>query len=421
MPLLLYTVLFYILSPFLVLRLLQRSLKAPAYRRRIAERFGFFTCQAMEKSLWVHAVSVGEVIAAIPLIRELQSRYPDHVVVVTTMTPTGSERVRDMLGDSVFHVYAPYDLPFSLKRFMAKTRPALLLIMETEIWPNMVCCARDAGVPVVLANARLSEKSARGYARLRALTEAVFSRFSRIVAQTEADAERFRSLGAESGQVLVSGSVKFDITIDDALREQALAERNAWQADRRPVWICASTHEGEESMILEAFSQVRAAVPEALLLVAPRHPERFDAVAALIERSGLGYARRSHGDQVGGVAVLLLDTMGELKLLFGCADVASVGGSFIPRGGHNSLEPAAWGLPLVNGPSDYNFLEISALLQQAGALTLADSAETLAREVLGLLQDDAVRQQRGDAAIGVIEANRGALGRLLGVIDGVLS
>ncbi|MBB3048360.1 3-deoxy-D-manno-octulosonic-acid transferase [Litorivivens lipolytica] len=417
MPLFIYTCLFYLISPLLLLRLLQRSVKAPEYRRRMAERFGFFTAPPKRGGIWVHAVSVGEVIAAVPMIKVLQERYPEQAITVTTMTPTGSERVQAMLGDSVFHVYAPYDMPDAIGRFLRRTGPQTLVIMETEIWPNMVCCARRAGLEVVLANARLSEKSARGYARLPALTKRVFSAISMVVAQHRSDAERFRSLGVPDAQLSVSGSVKFDIDVPESLRQQAQDERRKLGLAGRPVWLCASTHEGEETLILKAFSQIREQVPEAALLIAPRHPERFDQVAALIASGNWSMVRRSSGDHPEGADILLLDTMGELMLLFGCADVATVGGSLIERGGHNSLEPAAWGLPLVNGPSDFNFAAISELLQQAGALSIVDTAEALASEVAELLKSEALREQRGALARQVVAENRGALERLLEHID----
>lgn len=420
MSLLFYTCLFYLITPLLVLRLWQRSLRAPAYRQRIAERFGFFAAPELSGSIWVHAVSVGEVIAAVPMIRELQARYPDRPLVVTTMTPTGSERVQAMLGDSVFHVYAPYDTPGAIKRFLRRVSPKVLIIMETEIWPNMVCCSRKAGVEVVLANARLSEKSARGYGRLAALTRRIFSSISKVVAQHRSDAERFLALGVSDAQLTVSGSVKFDIDISADLREKARLERRKLGLESRPVWLCASTHEGEEGLILQAFSQVREALPDAILLIAPRHPERFNLVAEQIAAEGWTLRQRSKGESGEQAEVLLLDTMGELLLLFGCADVATVGGSLIDRGGHNSLEPAAWGVPLINGPSDYNFSAISGLLQDAGALIIVDSAERLASEVQLLFQNETLRRERGALARGVVEQNRGALEQLLAEVGDFL-
>lgn len=423
MPLLLYTSCFYLLLPFMVLRLYQRSLRAPAYRRRIAERFAFFKVPdvAASRPLWVHAVSVGEVVAAVPMIRQIQQRFPHLPVVVTTMTPTGSERVRAMLGDTVFHVYAPYDAPTIVRRFIRRLNPRALIIMETEIWPNTVITCWRQGIDVVLANARLSEKSARGYARLGGLTGQVFGAFSHIVAQTDADAGRFVELGAVPSKVVTSGSIKFDIHITAEQRQAARAERQKLAADHRPVWICASTHEGEEDIILHAFSALLVRHPDTLLMIAPRHPERFDKVAAKIAVRGFDFARRSDNSELAGKPVLLLDTMGELALLFGCADVATVGGSLIDRGGHNSLEPAAWGLSLVNGESDFNFAEISRLLQHSGALMVVRDQVELGEQVAALLADDALRKQRGAAGFAVIEQNRGALERLLVVLQGYLA
>lgn len=422
MPLLLYTSCFYLLLPFMVLRLLQRSLRSPAYRRRIAERFAVFAVPPAPelRPLWVHAVSVGEVVAAVPMIRELQQRYPAMPIVVTTMTPTGSERVQALLGSRVFHVYAPYDVPIILSRFLRRLNPRALVIMETEIWPNTVLACRRRGIDVVLANARLSEKSAAGYARLARLTRQVFSAFSHIVAQTEADAARFVALGAAASRTVVSGSIKFDIHIDDAQRQAALRERQLLAPAERPVWICASTHEGEEEIILRAFAAVLERQPDSLLMIAPRHPERFDAVAGKIAAAGFGFVRRSQGGVPEGEPVLLLDTMGELALLFGCADVATVGGSLIDRGGHNSLEPAAWGLPLVNGASDFNFAEISQLLQDSGALLVVRNAVGLGEQVALLLANEGLRKQKGAAGFKVIEQNCGALERLLGVLQDYL-
>ena len=423
MPLLLYTGCFYLLLPFMVLRLLHRSLRAPEYRRRIGERFARFNVPSLpgEQPLWVHAVSVGEVVAAVPMIRQLQTRYPALPIVVTTMTPTGSERVQALLGDSVFHVYAPYDVPVIIKRFLKRIKPQVLVIMETEIWPNTVLTCRKSGVEVVLANARLSEKSARGYARLSRLSRQVFGAFSTIVAQTKADATRFTALGAPSSRMVVSGSIKFDVHIDGATRQAAKQAREQLAAGARPVWICASTHEGEEELILRAFSEVLAQQPDTLLMIAPRHPERFETVAAKIAAAGFGFVRRSEGGVPAGQPVILLDTMGELALLFGCADVATVGGSLIERGGHNSLEPAAWGLPLVNGASDFNFAEISHMLQDSGALAIVGSERELGAQVSQLLLDEKLREQKGAAGLKVIEDNRGALERLLAVVQDYLN
>lgn len=418
MPRLLYTLFFYAIVPLVLLRLCYRALKAPAYRHRIGERFGFFRRPNVDGCIWVHAVSVGEAIAAAPLIRRLLQQYPDIPLVVTTMTPTGSERVRALFGDSVFHVYAPYDLPDAVARFLNRVRPRLAVIMETEIWPNTVAACRKRGIDVLLANARLSERSANGYARLAGLTRLVFGQLSHVVAQTQADADRFTELGVDRAALTVSGSIKFDISLGEPLRAEAARLKQLWsEGGQRQLWIAASTHEGEDEQILDAFAQLRHRQGEALLILVPRHPERFERVAALVSERGFTLHRRSRGEALApGTQVLLGDTMGELLLLYGCADVATVGGSLIEHGGHNSLEPAAWGLPLVNGPSEFNFAQVSELLQQAGALEVAEDSAALAARVGELLQQPERARVAGEAARAVVEANRGALDRLLAVV-----
>lgn len=417
----LYTVFYYFLTPFIVLRLWWRGRLAPAYRQRIPERFGFFTPPENQKAcLWVHAVSVGETIAAVPLIKKLQQQYPDKTIVVTTMTPTGSERVKALLGDSVFHVYAPYDLPGAVARFIRRLNPELLLIIETELWPNMVHGCRSQGVSVLLANARLSEKSARGYRRFSALTTPMLQSLSQVAAQTSEDAERFIHLGLPNERCEVTGSIKFDIKLDVELVDQAGQLKQRWSgAGQRLIWLAASTHEGEESVLIDAFKQLKQQPDFAslLLVIVPRHPERFDTVAELVTASGCRLLRRTSGLLPSASdEVYLVDTMGELLLLLKASDIAFVGGSLIQRGGHNTLEPAACGLPIITGESDYNFKAISRLLSDAGGLQQVTDVTSLVAAMGRLLGDSALRQQRGEAALSVVEANRGALNHLLALI-----
>lgn len=415
----LYSLLFYCLLPLVLLRLIYRAVRAPDYRRRIAERFGFFAAPARQGGLWMHAVSVGEVIAAVPLIEHFLATRPDLPVVVTTMTPTGSERVQAIFGERVFHVYAPYDLPDAVERFLGAIKPAAAVIMETEVWPNLVCATAAHGIPVLLANARLSEKSARGYRRVAPLSREVFTAFAQILAQADADAERFRSLGVAEHCLQVTGSVKFDITVADQLQQRVVALRQSWGG--RPVWIAASTHAGEDQPLLAAHKKLLKTHPELLLILVPRHPERFNQVAELIGQQGLSFARRSQGGGVAaGQQVLLADTMGELLMLYGTADIAFVGGSLVERGGHNFLEPAAWGLPVVVGPSEFNFAEAAQLLDQADARCVVASEADLTSTLASLLGDAAERQRMGDAARAVLEKNRGALQRQILVIEQAL-
>ncbi|UZE95756.1 lipid IV(A) 3-deoxy-D-manno-octulosonic acid transferase [Alkalimarinus alittae] len=400
-----------------MLRLLYRAWKAPAYAARWLERFALFPQQSLNKPIWVHAVSVGETIAAAPLIKSLQQRYPERDIVVTTMTPTGSERVQALFGDSVFHVYAPYDLPSSVKRFLRKIKPEMLIIMETELWPNIVHCTARSGAPVILANARLSERSARGYQRVRFIAQPMLRGLSRIVAQNAADADRFKLAGAEEGRVVVSGSIKFDFSIDSSITTKSHDLKLQW-GKNRPVWIAASTHQGEDQPALDAHKKLLKQWPDALLIIVPRHPERFKSVYQLCTRAGYKTAKRSSKDMLDEtVQVLLADTMGELMLFYAAADVAFVGGSLIESGGHNPLEPAALKMPVIMGPHIFNFEGICHELSAAGGLKFVGSAELLADRVGEFFEDEPYRQEVGLAANVVVEANRGALDRLLSEID----
>ena len=417
----LYTLLLHLALPLIVLRLYLRGRKAPAYRQRIAERFAFRLPALQPSGIWVHAVSVGESIAAAPMIRALRERHPELPITVTCMTPTGSERIRALFGDSVQHCYLPYDLPWVAARFLGRVRPKLAVIMETELWPNHIHQCATSGIPTVLANARLSEKSARGYARFAGLTRPMLAEMNWIAAQTEAEAERFRQLGARPDCVSVTGSIKFDLTIDPELKVRAQALRASWGADNRPVWIAASTHAGEDEIVLAAHRQLLAAQPDSLLILVPRHPERFDAVHALSLREGFSTVRRSSGQLVGDAdQVLLGDTMGELLFLYALADLAFVGGSLVPNGGHNLLEPAALGLPVLSGPHLFNFLDIAAQLRAEGALLELTDDNELTLQLRQLLASPRERQRRGSAALAVLRANQGALGQLLEGMENLL-
>jgi 3-deoxy-D-manno-octulosonic-acid transferase len=415
----LYTLLFHLGLPLVALRLGYRAWRAPAYARRVAERFAFRLPPLQPGGIWLHAVSVGESIAAAPLIRELLARYPDLPITVTCMTPTGSERIQALFGGveyrgRVQHCYLPYDLPWAAARFLARVRPKLALIMETELWPNHIHQCARRGIPVALANARLSERSARGYARFARLTAPMLAELSLIAVQTAAEAERFRRLGARSECVEVTGSIKFDLHIDPELPRRASALREQWGASRRPLWIAASTHAGEDESVLAAHRQLLKQWPEALLVLVPRHPERFAPVFELCQREGFATRRRSSGEPLAaGDQVLLGDTMGELLFLYALADVAFVGGSLVANGGHNLLEPAALGKPVLSGPHLFNFLEIAAQLREAGALGEVADAAALAGRVAELWHEPARAMQMREAGLAVLQANQGALARLL--------
>lgn len=417
----LYTLLFHLGLPLVFLRLLWRAWRAPAYSRRIGERFAIGLPPLEPGGIWVHAVSVGESIAAAPMIRELMRRHPQLPITVTCMTPTGSERIQALFGDTVQHCYLPYDLPWAAARFLDRIRPRLAVVMETELWPNHIHQCARRGIPVALANARLSERSARGYARFARLTAPMLAELSLIAVQTATEAERFRQLGARPESVEVTGSIKFDLSIDPVLLERAAELRTQWDATQRPLWIAASTHAGEDEIILAAHRQLLAQHPQALLILVPRHPERFGSVVELCRKAGFATVRRSQGEAVTAqTEVLVGDTMGELLFLYALADIAFVGGSLMPNGGHNLLEPAALGKPVLSGPHLFNFLEIAAQLRDAGALQEVADAGELAAAVDALWNEPAMIDLMRNAGLDVLKANQGALEQLLAGLQRLL-
>ena len=412
----LYTALFYLGLPLVAIRLWLRSRKAPAYAKRIGERFSIGLPAMAPGGIWVHAVSVGESIAAAPMIRALLERYPQLPITVTCMTPTGSERIQALFANQprIQHCYLPYDLPCAAARFLDRVQPKLAVIMETELWPNHIHQCAKRAIPVALANARLSERAAKGYGRFRQLTQPMLAEMSLFAVQTNAEAERFRALGARAETVEVTGSIKFDLSIDPTLLQRASDLREQWQASQRPVWIAASTHEGEDEVVLAAHRQLLASHPDALLILVPRHPERFNSVFELCQQQGFNTVRRSSGAPVNAdTAVLLGDTMGELLFLYALADSAFVGGSLVPNGGHNLLEPAALAKPVLSGPHLFNFLEIAALMRNAKALQEVEDAHGLAVAVQRLFELPRDAQQMAEAGLTVMRANQGALQRLL--------
>ncbi len=414
----LYSLLWYCLLPFLFIRLYWRGRLAPAYRQRWNERLAYrYGGEPLAGCVWFHAVSVGEFMAAAPLIDAVMTRHPDTPILITTTTPTGSARVQERFGDRVHHVYCPWELPGALRRFMRHFNPRLAVIMETELWPNLTRIAEQHNCRLLLANGRLSANSYRGYAKLRALVQPLLQRFDCLSVQTAGDAKHFLQLGADPQAVVVNGSIKFDLSLSDALRDDASALRHP--LGERPVWIAASTHPEEEAKVLAAQQQLLTTHPDALLIWVPRHPERFDAVAQQVQSAHLSLARRSQRDAVTrDTCIYLADTMGELLLLYGVADVALVGGSLdAALGGHNLLEPAAWEKPVLSGIHLKNFMAIADLLEAAGGLQKVESAQQLGVLLGRLLDDAATRQMLGEKAASVVAANRGALARLITQVD----
>jgi len=411
----LYSLVFTLCMPLVLFRLLLRARKAPAYARRWHERLALGG-DLRPDGIWIHAVSVGEAIAAAPMVRQLLERYPQLPVTITCMTPTGSEQIRKMFGDRVGHAYLPYDLPWLQRRFIRRLRPRVGVIMETELWPNMVHEAKAVEVPLILANARLSERSARGYRRVGWLVRPMFAALDWVAAQTEAEAQRFARLGVDRDSISITGSIKFDLQPDSDVLEQAAGLRGQW--GERPVWIAASTHAGEDEYILAAHRQVLDSHSDALLILVPRHPERFGDVAKLITGASMSAVLRSSGEApMRTDQVLLGDTMGELMMFYACADIAFVGGSLVAHGGHNYLEPAALGLPIISGPHSFNFTEISELLQGAGALQRVADQRELATAVIRLINEPTAARQAGAAGLAVVKDNQGALDQLLQGID----
>ncbi|MDH3641840.1 MAG: lipid IV(A) 3-deoxy-D-manno-octulosonic acid transferase [Gammaproteobacteria bacterium] len=415
-----YQVLLILAYPVVRLRLLWRARREPDYGRRIAERFGHVPEGVPLNPVWFHTVSAGETIAAAPVIRKLAEEFPELQFLVTTMTPTGSAQVRTLLGDHVAHCYAPYDFSWGVRRFYAAVAPKLLVLMETELWPNLINVAHEREVPAVLVNARLSERSARGYARIGSLTRTMLEQLSFIACQYPDHAERFLALGAAASRVSAPGSIKFDVQLPADHADRVAELRSAWGLAGRPVWIAGSTHPGEEEIILAAHRTVRGACPDACLLLVPRHPARADEVERLTREAGFQVVRQSElssfSSEAGAPEVVLADTMGQLLYLYGLSDVAFLGGSLVSVGGHNPIEAAICAQPLIMGPETFNFPDVVAAFSDAGCLFLVRDAEQLASRVTSWLADNGLRADLGQAAHRVVTENTGATGRLLDLL-----
>ena len=408
-----YNVLLCLALPAVWVRLFVRARREPAYAERRAERFGRVPADVGRDVVWFHTVSAGEAIGAAPVIRALKARLPDARFLVTTMTPAGSDQVIERLGDIVDHCYAPYDFPWAVRRFVRRVRPRALFLMETELWPNVIAATHATGASVCLINARLSERSARGYGRAGPLTRRVLAQLDQIICQYEDTARRFEALGAAPARLAVTGSVKFDLALPDDLDVGVERLREAWVGDRR-AWIAGSTHPGEDEIVLDAHRALTERFPGLLLILAPRHPARADRLAMLARERGLRPAMLSAGP--GGrdgrtPDVLVADAMGRLIYLYGVADVAFLGGSLVPVGGHNPIEAAVHGIPLLMGPHRFNWTEIVRRFSDAQCLHHA-SRDGLATIVGDLLADDARRRSEGRRARSVVEENQGVTGEV---------
>ncbi len=409
-----YTLLIALASVPAGLMLRWRDRGHPNANRRWLERYGRLPSGISAVAVWVHAASVGEVLASAPLIHKLLALHGEGRVAVSCFTTTGSEQITRLWGGKVVHLYLPFDLPFAVDRFLQRLAPRVAIIIETELWPNLYRSLHRRGIPLVIANARLSERSMRGYSHAVGLIHETLAACTLVAAQSETDALRFRTLGAAA--VVTTGNIKFDVEVPATQREAGLALRARLGA-ARPAWIAASTHEGEETAALIAHRQLLQTQPEALLIVVPRHPQRFESTWKLIEASGLRAARRQHDPIDAHTQVLLGDSMGEMFVYLGAADVAFVGGSLVAIGGHNILEPAAIGIPVLFGPHMQNFADARMLLlDSGGGIEIADAA-ALCTTLTNLFGDTAARRAAGDKALQALTTGRGALLRLLEAID----
>jgi len=410
----LYSLLIYCAVPFAFALVLWRGLRDRSYWQGLSERFGWGPRLSSAPAIWLHAVSLGEMSAAAPLVRALRSRYPESPLALTSATPTGRARARSLFGDTVDVRFLPYDTPGAVARFLDRVRPRLAVIMETELWPNLFKECERRGVPLVLASARLSAKSVSRYRRLGRLFRDIFSASSLIAAQTALDAERFIAIGAQSARTHVMGNIKFDVELSAGVVDQGRELRAAF-GGVRPTWIAGSTHAGEEEQVLAAHDELRGGT---LLILVPRHPDRFRAVAELLSSRGVRFTRRSSGVLPDAATqVVLADSVGELAVLYAAADAAFVGGSLVPIGGHNLLEPAALGLPVLTGPYQSNAQDIARLLVQQGAALQVADAQELAAALARLLADPEERRRIGAIGRHIVESNRGSVARLLDLIE----
>ena len=402
---------FYVLTPLILLRVLYQGLSEPRYKETLLQRFGFVSPITEQRLIWVHAVSAGETNAAAPLVNRLLAA--GYKVLITTMTPTGRERVERLFGSRVYHTYAPYDLPMAVNRFISRTGAVSLVIVDTELWPNMIWHAHKAGLQVLLVNGRMSERSARGYARVAPLTRLMLSCIDIVAVQTQSHGDRFEALGLDRSRLEIAGSIKFDITLPADLEDRTKQIRQ--RLGSRRIFIAASTHEGEEEILLEAFAELKQ--KDSLMVLAPRHPRRAPEVARLCCSHELKVVRHSEAVPVSrDTSVYLLDTIGELMYFYNVADLAFVGGSLVPVGGHNPMEPAGVGVPVIMGPYQQNIDDIGAMFQEAQGMIVCDSASSLTLAIDEVFSDENLRRSLIANASGVMEENRGALDKVVRLV-----
>ncbi|QBQ64302.1 3-deoxy-D-manno-octulosonic acid transferase [Actinobacillus indolicus] len=418
---LIYTFLGYLIQPFVLFLMWKKGRKAPGYRKRLNERYGFYgdEVKPQKKGIVVHAASVGEVIAATPLIRTIQEKYPHLAITVTTVTPTGSARVRAAFGDTVSHFYLPYDLPDAIQRFLDFIEPKLVIVIETELWPNLIRQIHQRQIPFVIANARLSPRSAKRYGWIKPYLQTMFDEIDMILAQDKVSADRYIQLGFDPKRLVNTGNLKFDLEITESLRIKVKETAQQLQLIHRPVWIAGSTHEGEEKMLLEAHKQLLTLYPNLVLILVPRHPERFDSVETLLQKMQVAYVTRSSQQPLQSTtSVLFGDTMGEMMLLYGLAQVAFVGGSLVKHGGHNPLEPIAFELPVISGVHTFNFPEIFAKLREVkGVIEIQSDVSAIVNAVNYFFEYPELGKHISQAGFEVLQENQGALARHLELLS----
>jgi len=414
-----YSVIIYLIFPFVILRLLWRGISNPAYRQRIPERLGLVKRDSQKPIIWIHAVSVGETIAAQPLIEALINNYPNYRILLTTTTPTGSDRVKSLFSDRVMHVYFPYDLPEIIYRFLKRIKPQIFIVVETEIWPNLYAACYKRKIPIIIVNARLSERSTKSYLKIKNLVAETLSYVSQIAVRSEADAVSFKKLGADSSKIQVTGNIKFDISVDKKQIEKGKQRKKDW-GKSRPVWIAASTHEGEDEELLTIYLSLLKNFPTLLLVLIPRHPERFDRVYQLCsELHAQDIKTLRHSDQSTykdvQVNIILGDSMGEMQSWFATADIAFIGGSLVKTGGHNPLEAIVQNVPVVSGQYMFNFEDIVTELQGISLLTICDSPLEVQNNVERLLKND--HSTVNDESKLVMQRLGGVTSRLIGIVS----
>lgn len=415
----LYSLLFYVLLPFILLRLWWRGIKSPGYRERIGERLGDVSKIDDRPVIWLHAVSVGETMAAKPLIDALLVRFPEYQLVVSNTTPTGSAQLQRLYPEGVQHCYFPYDVPHAIERFLDNIKPSILIVMETELWPNLYHQCSEQNIPIVLANARLSAKSLQGYQKVTSLVKPVLQEVSYLGAQSQQDLERFHQLGAVKDKSGIAGNLKYQMTVpDDALKHAAKIKDEVGQ---RPIWIAASTHQGEDEQLLAIHKRLLESYPNLLMLLVPRHPERFEDVVKLCHETGLGVVQRSQR-QLPTVtdSIWLIDSMGELMMFYALAEFAFIGGSLVKTGGHNPLEPAALKLACATGPHTFNFTDITDTLLAANAIEQVENEAELVALFLAWLEQPGLARKTGEAAHQVLQKNQGAVEHLMQQLEGFL-